>query len=180
MTDSGGDSTRQADAVSPAEHVLRGDPLRREAALGKEGEQHPGIAVHGAAGAGATLLLEHDSSDTRLFARKLPAGTSNLLHSCLDPPGVQKDVGPDRNKRSRKHIKDEVVRRGVCHNRLDDANEAVICQRLETYDCETKPVLDYYQSIVTRIDALQPPIKVLHDIIASIWSNRNGTLTFHD
>jgi adenylate kinase len=80
--------------------------------------------------------------------------------------------------------RDELVRRlrkrALKDNRLDDANEAVIRQRLETYDRETKPVLDYYQSIVTRIDALQPPIKVLHDIIASIWSNRNGTLTFHD
>jgi adenylate kinase len=80
--------------------------------------------------------------------------------------------------------RDELVRRlrkrALKDNRLDDANEAVIRQRLETYDRETKPVLDYYQSIVTRIDALQPPIKVLHDIIASIWSSRNGTLTFHD
>lgn len=71
-------------------------------------------------------------------------------------------------------------KRALKDNRLDDANEVVILQRLETYDRETKPVLDYYQSIVTRIDALQPPIKVLHDIIASIWSSRNGTLTFHD
>jgi adenylate kinase len=80
--------------------------------------------------------------------------------------------------------RDELVRRlrkrALKDNRLDDANEVVIRQRLETYDRETKPVLDYYQSIVTRIDALQPPIKVLHDIIASIWTNRNGKLTFHD
>jgi adenylate kinase len=80
--------------------------------------------------------------------------------------------------------RDELVRRlrkrALKDNRLDDANEAVIRQRLETYERETKPVLDYYQSIVTRIDALQPPIKVLQDIIASIWSSRNGTLTFHD
>jgi adenylate kinase len=80
--------------------------------------------------------------------------------------------------------RDELVRRlrkrALKDNRLDDANESVIRQRLETYDRETKPVLDFYQSIVTRIDALQPPIKVLHDIIASIWTNRNGKLTFHD
>jgi adenylate kinase len=80
--------------------------------------------------------------------------------------------------------RDELVRRlrkrALKDNRLDDANETVIRQRLETYERETKPVLDYYQGIVTRIDALQPPIKVLHDIIASIWSSRNGKLTFHD
>jgi len=80
--------------------------------------------------------------------------------------------------------RDELVRRlrkrALKDNRLDDANEAVIHQRLETYERETEPVLDYYQSIVTRIDALQPPIKVLYDIIASIWNGRNGTLTFHD
>lgn len=80
--------------------------------------------------------------------------------------------------------RDELVRRlrkrALKDNRLDDANETVIRQRLETYDRETKPVLDYYGDIVKRIDALQPPVKVLHDIIASIWNGRNGTLTFHD
>lgn len=80
--------------------------------------------------------------------------------------------------------RDELVRRlrkrALKDNRLDDANELVIRQRLETYERETKAVLEYYQDIVTRIDALQPPVKVLHDIIETIWSTRNGKLTFND
>ena len=55
--------------------------------------------------------------------------------------------------------RDELVRRlrkrALKDNRLDDANEAVIRQRLETYERETRPVLDYYQGIVTRIDLIQ-------------------------
>jgi adenylate kinase len=79
--------------------------------------------------------------------------------------------------------RDELVRRlrkrAIKDNRLDDANEEVIRKRLLTYEEETKPVLDFYQDLVTTIDALQPPVKVLQDIISVIWSSRNGSIAFN-
>jgi adenylate kinase len=57
-------------------------------------------------------------------------------------------------------------RRALRENRLDDANIKVIRQRLETYERETRPVLDYYGSDVVRtIDSTQTPINVLRDIL---------------
>jgi adenylate kinase len=62
--------------------------------------------------------------------------------------------------------------------RLDDANEQVIRKRLATYEAETKPVLEYYTGMVTDIDALQPPVKVLQDILVEIWSMHDTVLAF--
>lgn len=62
-------------------------------------------------------------------------------------------------------------RRALRENRLDDANIDVIRQRLETYECETKPVLDYYgPSVVKTIDSTQTPVKVLSDILQHLDS----------
>jgi adenylate kinase len=60
-------------------------------------------------------------------------------------------------------------RRALRENRLDDANIKVIRQRLETYERETKPVLDYYgKDIVKTIDSTQTPVKVLRDILEAV------------
>jgi len=79
--------------------------------------------------------------------------------------------------------RDELVRRlrkrAIKDNRLDDANEEVIRKRLLTYEEETKPVLNFYNGLVTTIDALQPPVKVLQDIIGIIWNARNGSIAFN-
>src|SRR3954466_9322125 len=57
-------------------------------------------------------------------------------------------------------------RRALKENRLDDANIDVIRNRLETYERETKPVLEYYgKKLVHRINADQAPHKVLFDIL---------------
>jgi adenylate kinase len=57
-------------------------------------------------------------------------------------------------------------RRALKENRLDDANIDVIRSRLETYERETKPVLEYYgKGLVHKIDADQRPHKVLFDIL---------------
>ena len=78
--------------------------------------------------------------------------------------------------------RDELVRRlrkrAIKDNRLDDASEEVILKRLATYEQETKPVLDFYSSVVTEVDALQPPVKVLNDIIGVIWNTRDGVMSF--
>lgn len=60
-------------------------------------------------------------------------------------------------------------RRALRDNRLDDANLEVIRNRLDAYERETKPVLDYYGSkLVHTIDSTQSPVEVLQDILRVI------------
>lgn len=60
-------------------------------------------------------------------------------------------------------------KRALKENRFDDANEETICRRLATYDAESRPVLDFYgPQLVQDIDATQPPVKVLQDILGAI------------
>ncbi len=71
--------------------------------------------------------------------------------------------------------RDELARRmrkrALKDNRLDDASDRVIDQRIATYEAETKPILDYYPThCVTTIDATQPPVKVLAEMIQRITS----------
>jgi adenylate kinase len=62
-------------------------------------------------------------------------------------------------------------KRALKENRFDDANEETIRRRLATYDEESKPVLEFYGPKLTReIDATQPPVKVLQDILEEINS----------
>lgn len=71
-----------------------------------------------------------------------------------------------------KKMIERLQRRALRENRLDDANLEVIKERLNTYERETKPVLDFYgPKLVHTIDATQPPLQVLRevlDIIATI------------
>ena len=60
-------------------------------------------------------------------------------------------------------------KRALKDNRLDDANEAVIRKRLETYEMETKPILNYYDpALVSTIDATQSPAHVLWEILGVV------------
>ena len=60
-------------------------------------------------------------------------------------------------------------RRALRENRLDDANIDVIRARLETYERETRPVLDYYgPTVVKKIDSTQTPAMVLLDILKAV------------
>jgi adenylate kinase len=73
---------------------------------------------------------------------------------------------PDRGELARRMRK-----RALKDNRLDDASDRVIQQRIATYEAETKPILDHYSDgLVTEIDATQPPVEVLNDIISKIIS----------
>ena len=57
-------------------------------------------------------------------------------------------------------------RRALKENRFDDANDAVIQHRLEVYENETRPVLDFYPADkVVRIDATMSQIRVLSEIL---------------
>lgn len=60
-------------------------------------------------------------------------------------------------------------KRAIKDNRLDDANDNVIRHRLDTYEKETAPLLDYYgQDKITTVDAMQSPIAVLSSIIKAL------------
>jgi adenylate kinase len=65
-----------------------------------------------------------------------------------------------------KKLVGRIRRRALRENRLDDANLKVIRRRLETYERETRPVLDFYgRKLVRTIDAAQTPINVLREIL---------------
>jgi len=56
--------------------------------------------------------------------------------------------------------------RALKENRLDDANEKTIRHRLETYETESKAVLDFYgKEKSIQVDATQYPFEVLRDIL---------------
>lgn len=70
---------------------------------------------------------------------------------------------PDRTELARR-----LRKRALKDNRFDDASDTVIFKRFQTYDEETKPILDYYTDRVTEVDASQPPAKVLYDILHGV------------
>jgi adenylate kinase len=66
-------------------------------------------------------------------------------------------------------------RRALKENRFDDASDEVIRRRLEVYERETKPVLDFYpKEIVHQIDATMSQIRVLHEILKILVPLKEG------
>jgi adenylate kinase len=60
-------------------------------------------------------------------------------------------------------------RRAIHENRLDDASDAVIQNRLYVYEAETAPVLNHYPpKNIRHIDTGRTPIEVLADILADM------------
>lgn len=57
-------------------------------------------------------------------------------------------------------------RRALHENRLDDASDVTIQNRLYVYEAETAPVLNYYPADkIKRVDTGRTPIEVLTDIL---------------
>ena len=89
---------------------------------------------------------------------------ARILSDTLDVKAVFYLSCPDFNK-----LVERLQRRALRENRLDDANLEVIRQRLQTYESETKPVLEHYgPSLVHTIDSTQTPVNVLRDILRVI------------
>ena len=66
----------------------------------------------------------------------------------------------------REILVERLQRRALKENRLDDANLDVIRSRLDTYERESRPVLEFYDpKVLHDIDASQKPEKVLFDIL---------------
>ena len=71
--------------------------------------------------------------------------------------------------------------RALRENRLDDTNDEVIRRRLQTYYDETYQTLSFYdKSLIYDIDAGQPPLDVLRDVIVQMsllehqWHDRKA------
>ena len=63
-------------------------------------------------------------------------------------------------------------KRALKSGRMDDASEEVIRHRIQTYEDETMELFDFYPaSLRTDINAEQPPVKVLADIVDVILKN---------
>ncbi len=89
---------------------------------------------------------------------------AKLMKTYIDVKKVFHLALPDR-----KELVVRLKKRALKDNRLDDANEAVIHQRLDVYEAESRPVLDYYgPKLVQTIDATQPPVKVLLEILKTV------------
>jgi adenylate kinase len=89
---------------------------------------------------------------------------AEMLRDTLDVLAIFYLTCPDRTK-----LVERLQRRALRENRLDDANLEVIRNRLEAYERETKPVIDYYgQHLVHVIDSTQTPVNVLRDILRVI------------
>jgi len=89
---------------------------------------------------------------------------AEMLEDALNVIAVFNLTGADMEK-----LVERLQRRALRENRLDDANLEVIRKRLEVYEDETKPLLDYYGAKrVHTIDSTQTPINVLRDILSVV------------
>src|SRR6476469_7608534 len=91
-------------------------------------------------------------------------GQAKLMNDMIDVKKVFNLACPDRET-----LFYRLKKRALQENRLDDANEEVIQRRLDIYEKESRPVLSYYsKELITVVDAIQPPVKVLLDILESV------------
>ena len=92
------------------------------------------------------------------------AHQAEMLKDTLDVKAVFFLSCSDKDK-----MIERLQRRALRENRLDDANLDVIKKRLETYERETKQVLDFYgPELVHTIDATQSPLDVLRKILDTV------------
>src|SRR5262249_15938526 len=63
-------------------------------------------------------------------------------------------------------ISERLRRRALKENRIDDASDTVINNRMDVFERETRPVLDQYPShLIHRIDATMSQIRILNKIV---------------
>jgi adenylate kinase len=91
-------------------------------------------------------------------------GQAKIMEEIIDVRKVFHLSCPDRSA-----LVTRLRKRALKDNRFDDASEEVIRRRLETYDHESKPILEYYgPALIREIDATQPPVKVAYEILDTI------------
>jgi adenylate kinase len=114
----------------------------------------------------STVDGEFEPSRDTLVLDGIPrnANQARMLADTLDVKALFFLACADQTK-----MIERLQRRALRENRLDDANLDVIKQRLETYERETKPVLDFYGSnLVHTIDANESPLNVLRTILDTV------------
>ncbi len=93
-------------------------------------------------------------------------GQAEIMEQHIDVLKVFHLSCPNREELARR-----LRKRALKDNRMDDASDEVIERRIQTYEAETKPVLEFYgEDRVVEIDATKQPIEVLNEIIKSIMS----------
>jgi adenylate kinase len=93
----------------------------------------------------------------------LPRNTkqAELLSDTIEVVGVIYLVCADMRK-----MVERLRRRALKENRIDDANDKVIQHRLEVYERDTRPLLDFYpKELVATVDATMSQIRVLSEIV---------------
>jgi adenylate kinase len=86
---------------------------------------------------------------------------AKLLDDTIDVAKVIYLVCTDMSK-----MVERLRRRALKENRIDDANDKVIQNRIEVYERNTKPVLDCYPpEKIVRVNAQMSMLKVLNSII---------------
>ena len=86
---------------------------------------------------------------------------AELLRETLDVRAVMHLNCPEPAR-----LIERLQRRALRENRLDDAKVDVIRDRLETYEKDTRPVLEFYGSAVLReVDGTRKPEAVLRDVL---------------
>ena len=98
-------------------------------------------------------------------------GQAKIMDDVIDVKKVFHLSCPDRDQ-----LFARLKKRALKDNRLDDANEAVIKRRLQTYETESKPVLDYYRDRVQVVDATQPPARVLYNILSTVANGEHAAV----
>ena len=113
-----------------------------------------------------TQLARFDPTKDTLVLDGIPRNRpqAEMLTEALNVVAVFILVCPDMEK-----LVQRLQRRALRDNRLDDANLDVIRNRLNVYETETAPVLDFYgPDLVHQVDGTQTPINVLRDILRVI------------
>lgn len=97
---------------------------------------------------------------------------AELMADMIDVKRVFHLNCPDRSA-----LVERLKKRALKDNRLDDANEKVIHHRLDTYEKESRPLLDYYgKDLIEDIDASLTPIEVFGKIVNSILRDQHPRL----
>jgi adenylate kinase len=86
---------------------------------------------------------------------------AQLLDETIDVVKVIHLVCSDLNK-----MVERLRRRALKENRFDDASDVVIRRRLEVYERDTRPVLNYYPAErIVRVEATMSQIRVLSRLV---------------
>lgn len=95
-------------------------------------------------------------------------GQAEIMQETIEVRRVFHLSCPDR-----KALVTRLRKRALKDNRFDDASEDVIRRRLETYEQESKPVLEFYRKTlgpdaIKELDATQTPVRVAFELLQTI------------